>query len=75
MSLVTSLYMSGGAKKLMTNNIELHKKRRKKMNTFQKMLFVHSSQHDSRLKALVALTKIEPSQLVEMSQKLTWQSW
>ncbi len=45
------------------------------MNTFQKMLFVHSSQHDSRLKALVALTKIEPSQLVEMSQKLTWQSW
>lgn len=45
------------------------------MNTFQKLLFKQSNQHDRRFRALLALTKIDPRQLVVMSQQLTWQSW
>jgi hypothetical protein len=46
-----------------------------KMNAFRTLLFVHPERHDHRLKALAALTRIRPNQLVAMTEGLTWQSW
>lgn len=45
------------------------------MNAFRTLLFVHPERHDHRLKALAALTRIRPNQLVAMTEGLTWQSW
>lgn len=45
------------------------------MNAFRKLLFTHPDQHDHNLRVLAALTRISPGQLVEMTEKFTWQSW
>ena len=44
------------------------------MKTFRKLL-VDPSNQDPYLKALIALTKVSPSQLTAMSSDLVWQAW
>lgn len=45
------------------------------MNTFRKLLAASPEAHDSRIKALIALTKVSPAQLVAMTTGLDWQAW
>ena len=45
------------------------------MNAFRKLLTEQPKPENQRLKALVALTRVSPSQLIAMTDGLTWQPW
>lgn len=45
------------------------------MHTFHKLLSRQHESQDPRLKALFALTKISPAELLALTNGLTWQPW
>ncbi|MBI5841943.1 MAG: hypothetical protein HZB19_17785 [Chloroflexi bacterium] len=45
------------------------------MKAFRKLLAASSEAQDPRTKALIALTKVSPAQLVAMTDGLDWQAW
>lgn len=45
------------------------------MQAFRKLLAESSEKQDLHMKALVALTKVSPAQLVAMTDGLDWQPW
>jgi hypothetical protein len=45
------------------------------MKAFRKLLAASSKKRDTYTRALIALTKVSPAQLVAMTSGLEWQPW
>jgi hypothetical protein len=57
------------------DQLKKEKPKMSNMHTFRKLLAAASEKQEPRMKALLALTKVSPAELVAMTNGLDWQAW